>query len=412
MGVASTPTLLPLDSFARHANINPIHFNGVYLPDLAEQSCGNGLTQYSWQAFDRVSREEVAQAIADAELLIMQNLRYPLAPMWVADEKLQMAQPANPTLLYGVGRDIRGFNLSVKTDWGYVISGGREQKTIIDDAAAVVYSNTLASFATYLDTATVTVATTVTDPEEIAVFYPGLAGDPAWEIKPIKVSIAAGTAVITFQRAQCILKSILEDMAWVPVLGTDDSKFLTTVDVYRKYNDASVQAIFATDNACSCGLSTCETCGYSVQTGCATVKNDRLGLVSLAPGTWDATDEVYTTAYWTDCRSADRVRLWYRAGWRNMSLATPNLTMDAMWARAVTYLALALLDRPLCGCEALRAFTAHWKEDLGINVSNQAASSSVQLGTLLNNPIGTTRGAIYAWRLVQRNALGENVNAK
>src|SRR5688500_4005416 len=112
MAVAKTRTLLPLDTFARIAGINPIHFNQVQIEEVApddnsETGCGDTILQYSWQLADKVGREEIAQAIADAESQLADNLGYLLCPDWIVDEAVAFPQIYRPELIRGTIKDIR-----------------------------------------------------------------------------------------------------------------------------------------------------------------------------------------------------------------------------------------------------------------------------------------------------------------
>lgn len=401
MATAKTKTLLALDDFARYIGLNPVHFNQVALDlDGVTIGCDNVLLQYSWQQADKTGREELAQAIADAEKLIQDQLGYPLAPTWIADERVNFYPKLG---LFNYGRAD-----AVKTAYGYVITGGAEAWTPVALGAAVVYTDSDGDG--YAETATVSVPTTVLDTEEITLRYPGLPEE--WEIRPIQAAIAGGTVTITFRREQAVRSELLEAYDVRGVDGKNDSSFLSTVDVYRHWNDPSKQVNFVWEaGACSCGDVTDNniSCGYHLGTGCMLVRDSRLGLIATGYGTWDATNMNYTYEYPSDCRGADRMRLWYKAGYPSVRGA-----MASIWGRAVSYLALSMLDRPLCGCAAIKSLSDYWATDLAESRGSPTGSSSYQLGGrtsgILFNPMGTTRAAIYAWKLVYLNRIGEGVS--
>ena len=69
----------------------------------------------------------------------------------------------------------------------------------------------------------------------------------------------------------------------------------------------------------------------------------------------------------------------------------------------MTYLSLTLLLRPFCGCDNVKELSRIMTEDLAATVSSGDRSVSFSLSdTNLNNPWGTKRGAIYAWRLANQ----------
>lgn len=391
-----------------HANGVSIEAEGVAGKPLApvNVSCGMPINQFSWQEADRTGREEIADAIGLAEDRISAALGFKPIPDWEAAEDTQYPRPANPQLFNVSALDIRAYWQSIATRWGYVVSTGQEAKTLISANAAVAYTD--ADGDGYFELATISVATTVTDVQEIAAYYPGHNGEDAWEIRPINVSIAAGTATITCRKEQLVDEERFMGLIIRPTNGMNDVEFLASVAVYRHYNDPSIQAQFLWESVgganCDCGLSTCIICGLTSQNGCLVIRNQKLGRVAAQPSTWNATTSTFDSAYFTVCgRAPDRIKLWYRAGWKNDRLAQPYKQMDQMWERAITYYALALMHRPLCACQSVRAQMLHWADDLAQNKGTPGATTSFQIARkLLDNPLGTSRGAMYAWDLVRR----------
>lgn len=404
MAIATTRTLLPLDRFAAICGIHPLHFNQVVVADIAPASvCDMPMIKYSWQDADRVGREEIAQAIADAENIIAQYTGFYPAPKWIADERLSWPQPLWPEIFNSNARNVRGHRQSLRTRFGHVISGGIEAKTLIDDADAIVYTD--ADGDGYDETATIVTPTTVTDPQEIAIYYPGKSGADEWEIRPITVSISGGNATIVCRREQLVIESLLEALDPSSVDGLTNGNFLTAVDVYRHWNDPSQQVQFMWEG-CACDGSGCESCQHSTQYGCLLTRNYKLGFVVPSPATWNTTDLIWDEDTYSVTRAPEQARIWYYAGYRDMKLSNPNVRMNQEWERAVTYLALSMLDRPLCACRPLQAFVQHWSTDLAYNTATAATTSSFTLSRkVLDNPIGTTRGAVHAWQLIKKERL-------
>jgi len=398
MARSAVRTLLPLDRFARIVGLNPLHFNQVAVTASEAATCGAILFQESWQNADHMGRDEVAHAIAEAEGNLARQLGYKLLPTWEVAESLNFKSNKpyrNPMWMapdYGL-------------NWGNIISGGVEAKLVIQAGAAIVYTDVDSDG--YSETATIIVATTVTDAEEIAIYYPSQSGSDDWEIRPITVSISGGTATIIARREQFVLANLLTRLAPEEVEGTDNASFLTTVDVYRHYNDPQTQIQFMWEGGCNCGDSSCYACTYEVQTGCLTVRNHREGIIAAHPANWNATVSAFDSTVFTACRTPDKSRVWYRAGLRHRESV---LVMDSNWERIVAYYALTMMDRPICQCNSIENVTAHYKTDFALRSSTQAASTQFRItDRLLDNPFGTTLGAVNAWRAVQREALGEAV---
>ena len=415
MARANVRTLLSLDRFAAVCGLNPIHFNGVFVPDIAPDSaCSDPTLQYAWQGNDKVGREDIAQAIAQAEDAIHEWLGYLMRPDWVAQEP------------HGLARGNTWRWPRLKLDKGYVLTGGVENKTFIANEA-VTYNDTDGDG--YKETATVSIVTSVTaDPQEIALYYPSESGDDAWEIRPIKVAYNAqsSTFTVTFRREQAVVATALEsaDQHTRSVDGTNDANFLPSVDVYRHWNDPSTQVQFAWSveasqvpsgvlfSACSCGLPTCSSCMYAKQYGCLSIQDARLGVIVAQPGDWDGTTSTYVNNGYSMCTPPYRADVWYRSGRTQPRLARPLWDMDPMFERAIAYLALSYLDRPMCDCDAVESLVDYWSEDVTQSHSKgDESSSSRQSRAIMDIPLGTTRGAIQAWRMIQRERLGEAVGA-
>ena len=407
---AQTPTLLSLPRFAQVLGLHPLHFMQVdaTIGSAESRVCIEPILQYTWQHSDSISREELALVIFEAEREIADVLGYWPMPRWESAERELLPQPYIVGTFWGGGRTIAGDLISLKAQYGKVISGGWRAKTLVSAAVAITYTD--ADSDTYFETATISVATTITDPGEIAVYYPGESGADEWEIRPIKVTISGGTATIVIRRELLVTKVLLEALDAGSVNGLINGNFLTTVDVYRKYHDPSKQVEFVWRNGidvCSCSVGAC-ACSLTVQNGCMTVKDDRLGIVTMEPGEWDGDEGSFVGSGFDVCRRPDYVRLWYRSGHRDMSSALPNWTMAREWEIAIAKLACTKLDRPICSCKSVQQIMERWSINLRASVGTSARSNSYKVTNyeLENNPFGSSVGAMDVWRLVRQHRLG------
>ncbi len=247
MARARTKTYLPLDTWAEIVGLDPRHFNQVTTPVKPVTSCSVVMKQYDWQEAQAVSRESIAQAIQQAERMVTRVLGYTPLPDWIVDERVRTWQPGIPEVINQGLADARGFPMPAPLRMKHFISGGIEAKTLIEAGASVALTDEDGD--AYFETATVTVATTVTDPDEIAVYYPGEAGRDEWEIRPLNdpitrrrsVSIAAGVATIVMATHQLVDADLLAALDPGPVDGAVLSNFLATVDVYHHRNDPQQQ---------------------------------------------------------------------------------------------------------------------------------------------------------------------------
>ncbi len=413
MARASTPTKLPLDTWAKIMGIHPMHFNQVRIGD-ADPHCSEIMFQHEWQNTDHVSREEIARAIADAETKIENYLGYHLAPTWDTDEWHGTDRPNDKGLINYNSADVRGMRQTVRAKWGYIISGGTEVWTPIQVNADIVYSDIDGDG--YKETATVTVNTVVLDKNEIAVFYPEKEGDLGWEIKPIEVSITAGVATITFSRHLAVESELTEAYYPEGVDGMDDDNFLEVVDIYRHYNDPQTQASFLWEPFAggwcfTCNGGGCSNCAYTAQTGCLLLRGDpRQSILGYQAADWDNDNGIFTSAAWNMSRQPDIVRLYYYSGWRNKNSKYVS-RMDPEWERIVARMAAAMLDRPACDCNA--DTWDHWRQDLTLKAGDEDGKpyfrepgSGLFTGSgITENPFGTRRGEVDAWRKVRDLAI-------
>lgn len=408
MARGDTLTKLPLDRWAQLLGIHPLHFNGITSQVTPVTTCSSGWTQHPWQNAMQVSREDVAIFIRQAEDRIENFLGFRLAPTWEAAEDHPTPAPGIAEIFNLGGRDARGFPLSVQTSWGHYISGGVERLDLIQAGAVVTYSDEDGDGFTETATIQVTSAVAVDDPVEVAVYFPGTGAAPEWEIRPLKgVSFSGEDITITVHRYQLVDPALWERMGTDQSIdGDDDANFVNQVDVYRRWNDPQTQVSLIWQpqgGFCGCNGADCGSCTLAVQTGCLFAKNPRLGMVAYQPAEWSADDGRFVGRGFTQGRNPDRVRLSYRAGYRNPQrpgVMNPNLE------RAVVYYSLALLDRSICGCHNLEAVVKLWAEDLALNWGNPTSNASFQVSSrLLDNPFGTKRGEIEAWRIVNQMGL-------
>lgn len=409
MSRASTRTKLPLDRWAEILGISPIHFNQMFSDNFGPTSdCGDPFYQYAYQNPLFTSREDVARAIREAEDKIEDELGYYILPDWTEDERKVTTRPAKPELFSTGSVNIRGMHKSIETAHGYLVSGGIRAQSEIELAVTATESD--ADGDGYDETITASVVTTVTDTNEVRAYLPGRSGEDDYEIRPIEVSIAAGTATLTMKRWQLVDPDLQEHLsAEVPANRIDAEQaasYVTTIDVYRIFNDPQTQVNLLWERppiGCNnCNGSGCVACGFDTQTGCLFVRDERLGFFAYRPATWDSDDEQFDTASPTVKRDPEQLRVWYYSGWQSTSsrVSRPLVDMDPRFEQAVAHLSVTLLDRDVCSCNNVEGFVDYWNEDLarlGSDVSHQITPKD------LGNPFGTARGAIDAWKTINRN---------
>lgn len=400
MSIATTPTKLSIAEWAAIIGFHPLHIEGVTYTHENETppSCEVAILQHAWQAHDTTSRDDVANAIATSEQLIEQQLGYHLIPSWDADEWHKPTSQRRPEAWYTPAYDLAGRGPVAKVEWKDFISGGIEAKTLIAPAATTITWAAKNARGIYVGSVTAIVPTGTQDCE-VELYYPGHDGDAGYQIRPVQVSIVGTTATITFRRELVVSEDILESLSTEPADYDDAADFLSTVDVYRHWNDPSSQVTFMWEPGSWCGVcdgtTGCQQCSYMTKTGCLYLRSTpRQGMVSWTPGVWNAETSVFDL---DGCGlvSPDLIRLNYYSGHR-ATTGCPR-TMDRRWADIVAKMACAFLERPMCDCTA--DTWEYWREDLAVlSGGEQNKTYSFTLRDAAgNNPFGTRRGHLYAW---------------
>jgi hypothetical protein len=315
--------------------------------------------------------------------------------------------------------NIRGQLKSIKTSYGKIIEPGQRAVTYIGTATAqgAPCSKTFSDEDGDGFDETVTVSctgVTTTDECEIKVYFADHDGDPEWEIRPPRTrEIAAGTFTATFYAWQLIDPDLWERFPTHAYGGTqpidldDPTSFVTEVDIYREYNDPTATSAvlywepepsaIGGGAVCSCGGTGCVRCTLTEQDGCATIRNAELGVLTVAPGTYDEDDGAWEAASWSVCRDPDEVKVYYYCGnLSELNRAGRRCTgLSDQWARVIAHLAAARLRRPLCDCSGASALVDWLQTDVALGTREQTYTV---LWDDLSNPFGTRRGEMEAYR--------------
>lgn len=398
-------TWLSVDEWANIMGINPLHFNGLSHPTLSNTVCGEVFFEHAWQHSDRVGREEIRLAIKQAEEDIAREAGFNLMPDWTIAERLPYPRPRHPEV-YGFGGYNPRFMLkSVELPRGYILSGGVRTKAVISSGVAI--ARTDADSDQFQETCMVTAATSVTDPNEIHLYYPGKSGDDCWEIRPISVTISGGVATIVFKVWQVVAANKRDVLDPEPLDATDEDSFEDTVDIYRVYNDPATQLQFIWENSpevWSCG--SCAACQLETQAGCFHLRDHRMGFIVPAPGSWNSDDEQFDSSEWSVCRDPDQVRVWYYSGYVDQSIPRPYAELSNYWKTTIAYYAASMLDRPVCGCSNVAGFIERWRKDAMFNSDKDTQINITP--ELLANKMTATMGGLYAYKRIHRNGVRVN----
>jgi hypothetical protein len=387
MARASTYTTIALDRVADVLQLDPLHFNSVVSTEHPEMyACDDTWFQYDWQNVGKVSREALARALYTAERKVYQWLGYSLLPEWVTGESHALPVPYSvdlPNTVYNV----RGGYKTITAKRGYIISGGVRVSTLVEAKVHVVYLDKDGDG--YKETGSVSTATSVTDPEEIYLYFSDHNGEREWEIRPIEVSIVEGVANITFRRELGVMPELWEKTAQAAnellVDADDDDNFISGADVYRVYNDTSSQIYFRAPFS------------DMIVTGHLAVQDRDRGIFAYRTGTWDVDTEEWRIGSGGACNATpDRMEINYYAGITGYG-KYPSKRMDPAWERDIIYYALSLIDAELCGCSNMVEHAQYMRRDLAESSGDSRFTLSFDQ---LRSPFGTTRAGINLWHRI------------
>lgn len=418
MARASTWTLLSLDRYFQLMGLNPSHANGGATGTtmaVSRNACQDVWTQHPWQGVGRVSREDLAEAIADAERDIAGVLGWWPAPVWTVEDQQPYPRHYRPEVWSYNSANARGMMQPVRAQWGNIIAPGRRAVDGYQNVAVVLSD---ADGDGLNETATVTATdATWTDVRQIKVYFEIHSGDQVWEVRPprTRTLTPAGVMTATFWAWQLIDPDLWEALPAVDEPEAIDwsvaANIVDEVDVYREYNDTTDvsaelywEPVCNDPVVCSCGGTGCTACQLTTQDGCFHLRDPRGGLVVPAPGSYDDDNAQWAAESFAVCRDPDFVKLWYYSGLISDEYLTYK-TMDPLpqWlAMSIAQMATARLQKPLCACSNVTALADEWRRDLAMST---AAGTTMLSEDVLNNPFGTRMGEVLAWRRVSKLAL-------
>lgn len=405
--------LLPLESFREIIGFHPFHFWQLANSTVPVTSECNGIVyQYNWQNVQTEGRREIAEAIENAESLLSKYLYFNVAPKY--NEKTLKYPEYTASWIASSGSRIDGKWLGIHLSDGYVQALGIEQKTLID-TVNVVYSS---EYGTLDDTFTLTVTLPagVTDTNEIAVYFEesdrldSEGATDRWRIQPVKIEISGTTATI-IGRSWLLVKPVLyENIPAINIDPANANNFVTEVEVYRRYTKTDGQTnetsqglliweSYPSNWTLCCGGSSSgnESDPGSIASMIARVgvRDAQHGIVIPGGASYNSTTGLWSAVNWSACTAPDRVTIRYLAGYPLVSGQ-----MSKEWQMTVARLALAELDGPICACKAANKSIYRWQVDAARTEGNGDEVLGAISQEDLNNPFGTRRGHIYAWRRV------------
>ena len=386
---SNVKTCLSLFQYCNIIGLHPFYFAqvGENVPARSRGDCQDVMYQNAFMNSDHLGRDEVAEAIAQAEDLFAKNLGFYPAPKYFNREPHLIG---NGNYDYGYWRNRVG---TFQTKFGYIQAVGSEALTLVDDTVAVVLSDTYSNGIDDTFTATVTVAAG-TQASAICAFFQsadrGLLALTEAEIKPLTISVSGTTATIT-GHITLLVKPILQlPLAPESLDATDNTIYADEIMVYTRAVDLTDQGFLIWDNTCYCD----GVCEATLSDSCFQTKSMELGILAPVFASWDADIEEFTANY-PCCAYPERVQVNYYAGYPLQD----NGMMDQNMARIIALLATALLPNKTCGCNRADQRLQYYR-DPPTNSENQFIVSPEIVNETAKILGVTGRGAIEAYRLM------------
>lgn len=406
-------TLLSLPRFARIMGIPPMRFYRGMTPAInpmlfADGGCDDLWFKYDWQDTDKASWYQLATTIESVEQELANLIGYWPAPVFIAEEDHKYPGPHYQEFK-AYGQTIKGYMKSIDLSYGKIIAAGRRATTLVGTATTaggtLVYSDTDGDG--YSETATITIPSLLTDRNEIKVYYTGKGGEPDWEIRMPRRLVASGASIsIVFDAWQLINPDLYEDyptsngMSAIDISTT--ANYVTSVEVYREYVDNSQAPVeFYWESACEfCGGSGCDACNATSQDGCFYMRDANNGIIALSPASYS--DSQWVSDEWVEGYEPDTAKVWYYAGAVDQKYKRGLSTepLSDFWARIIAYVAVARLERPLCGCTNISALSDKLREEYLLSTSGHSFFVPQDIQQC---PLGTKWGEVWAWRQIHHS---------
>lgn len=443
----ATP-ITALDTFRAISQYHPWHFWGVAggsgpasvtRASTSQNNCRPVLRQYSWQTQNAVAREEIAQALWDAEQLVKSQLDYPIGPEFIESE-MDIPRYFDPLMIGPISVGSDGRWQAIQLPHGRIQAVGVEAITllstpVIDPPFPFTPGtlNALGTIAYYdrdgdglVDQAQIRFTDSATPLDQFAVYVPAGTGDGTngrfdftdlaerWRIFPVQAS-RSGTTVTLLAPAWLFIRPVLYEGVPSSVIAlngldpTVSTNYLQSVDVCTRVCDpngtsvATAQAELIWEASpwpwCACPSGGSDPAGTASAIGRVGIRSAEVGIVSAVESVYDSTAGTWAAAdcgTWWNCRPPDRVIVRYMAGSHLVrgQVAPP-------WDRLIVGMAAAMLGRQLPGCMDYNSLITRWQTD----PTRAGGGETFQAQPRANNPWGTRFGQIEAWAQTQRDRL-------
>lgn len=397
--------MIGLETWRKAMRMHPWHFWGLVGTGLqVTSSCIDVIAPRAWQHTDRLGREDIRDTIEEAEQAIYREAHFWPSPRWTTE---RIEWPGDRTVVrWSSMAGANGMFRPAITETKHLIALGPRKTTSLGFSLVTLIDldgdGINERFNAYVLTPAVAdEANLVCTPspsnwalvpgetfdtfriEPLAFDYDGSGyqiSGPAWLLADKTKQNA-----LPFEGMDVATVGALIDTVWLSEVKTDQAG--------ETIQDA--QVVLNSEGRPYSGCPGC-TIGNDPATsaqavGRGGIRNARNGIVTPAESVYDSVTGLWRVTS-SDC--------WREPDSMDVRLYSGVDSVDA--ALVVCRLAAAMLTRNICACEVANREISHWQEDLAETGGNTGFAVSPDD---LNNPFGTRRGQIAAWKWLVANRI-------
>lgn len=414
MIIQSRP-LLSLSEWFAQMELHPLYSFQLGSTDLMPitPGCNQVVFQYGYQNAKAVGRADITRAILTAERMLQSQLGFAVGPQFECDE-MDFPQFMDRTQHYGASVDVQGRWLGFQLSNGWLRNMGSEKLTALATVQCTYEDLDGDGIDESFKIVGIAAPVGLVSTAQILLFfdeayhYDETAESSTWMIEPIKVIQEPDTTLTITGSISTIVKPELYQgfTPRAPYIDlTDLDNFAEWFDVYVKTVDTTQQGEFVWETR-PYGCAECpdtltfpqfyaDPSAYAVLPARYTIRNEQRGWI--AGGTFGGPCNDYEVwpwrMWWGLGYQPSKVRVNYLAGY-----PTEGRNMAPIFKTIVARLAAAELTSPICACDVAQRELFRWQTDLALNDARSYQFSQEDL----NNPFGTRRGHVDAWKMIQR----------
>lgn len=413
--ISQRKPLLPLLTWFELMGFNPLYSFQLASADLIPYppGCNPVVFQHAYQNADAAGRDQITEAIRTAEGMLQKELRFAVGPQFECDE-MSFPHFFDRTQHFTASIDTEGRWEGFQLANGWLRNIGTQKLTLIEPAAQITRKDfdgdgVLEGW----EIASVPKPAGMTDPAQILAFftdadrYDDTAEADRWQIEPITVIVNDDDTLTIRGSVANIVKPVLYQgfTARTPYLDVASAgTFVEWLELYMQTVDTTQMGEFVWETR-PMGCGECpqqimwpafyaDPAAYATLPFRATIRDAERGWIAGSTAHQVAGGDGWAWRMWQGLGyQPSIVRVNYLAGY-----PTEGRNLNQSMRLTVARLAAAELNSPICACKAAHRELFRWQEDL----AQQSERSFRVSQEDLNNPFGTRRGHVDAWKQIQR----------